>query len=283
LQWKRINDVDGLSATVTALTNELNAVKIQVGANTTAIGVNANAIATEKSRAEAAEQANATAIATEKSRAEAAEQANATAIATEKSRAEDVEAAHAIQIEANATAIATEKSRAEAAEATLQTNIDSLSTDINNKMQVANAMTFKGVLDGSTLTQLPSTDVQAGDTYKVGVAGKYLNSTDTQYIGDLIIAKADQGEETSYNGGWWHISSGYEDDYAAKLHAVFDSNSLVTTTIGLAGGANENRGRVTFESNNDNLQISASGTNGTNGVSTDLKLSFNLVWGTFDD
>ena len=94
--------------------------------------------------------------------------------------------------------------------------------EIAAKMKTAEAMTFKGVVDGTHA--LPTDGVQKGDTYKVGASGTYAG-IDAK-IGDLFI---NQGEDDA-TPNWVHVTSGYEDDYLQKL-AVSGSTVYLTDGV----------------------------------------------------
>lgn len=94
--------------------------------------------------------------------------------------------------------------------------------EIAAKLKTADAMTFKSVVDGTHA--LPTTDVQKGDTYKVGASGTYAG-IDAK-VGDLFI---NQGEDDAAPD-WVHVTSGYEDDYLQKL-AVNGSTVYLTDGV----------------------------------------------------
>lgn len=94
--------------------------------------------------------------------------------------------------------------------------------EITAKLKTADAMTFKGVVDATHA--LPATDVQKGDTYKVGASGTYAG-IDAK-VGDLFI---NQGEDDAAPD-WVHVTSGYEDDYLQKL-AVNGSTVYLTDGV----------------------------------------------------
>ena len=163
----------------------------------------------------------------------------------------------------------------------------SVRADVNTQMQTADAMTFKGVLSETveigniTYLDLPTTEVQKGDTYKISKNGAIIakddlineNDSITVRVGDLIIAGADQGsQEETYKGQWYHISSGYEDDYNAYFIGSDNNNRLE-----LKGGAGEDKGSITFVSDNIQISMTSSTTDGVN----NSELAFSLVWGTF--
>ncbi len=69
------------------------------------------------------------------------------------------------------------------------------------------AMTLKGVLDASGVNQLPAGD--AGDTYKISVAGDFNGTTDALQIGDTVYCLTDS---TSANtpANWVFVQSNLE-------------------------------------------------------------------------
>jgi hypothetical protein len=134
-------------------------------------------------------------------------------------------------------------------------------------------MTFKGVLghgEGGSWATLPedAKDVNAGDTYQVGVLGTYANYN--CYVGDLLIAKEDGEKE------YYHISSGYEDDYNTRL-GVDVANNKIKLNSPVAGTL----GSVTFKTNQDsNLSIDFEGEEDTS-LKADSIVTLSLVWGSF--
>jgi predicted nucleic acid-binding Zn-ribbon protein len=202
----------------------------------------------------------------------------------------------------NTTAIGNEISRATKAESDLQTNIDNLSTStteaiatakseaisaviggsddteesntingvrkyVDNAMAVADAMTFKGVVDSET--KLPEADgTKAGDTYKVGEAGYYAGYS--CYVGDLLIAKADNSAE------YYHISSGYEDDYNTRLGVnSTEGKVILNSPIGV------DLGSVSFTSDkNSSLSVEVTGDEDNNFMANSI-VKISLVWGSF--
>lgn len=149
---------------------------------------------------------------------------------------------------------------------------------IAEALQSADAMTFKGVLGvDENLNILPTDGVQAGDTYKVGVAGEYLGDGTKQYVGDLIIAKKDQPlADLEYTGGWYHISSGYEDDY----DCYFKNENNTVKIIGGDGQANGSFSINAADGSGIKIETNASG---TGDITSPSQTAFNIgfVWGTF--
>lgn len=144
-------------------------------------------------------------------------------------------------------------------------------------LQSADAMTFRGVLGDDELTVLPIDGVQAGDTYKVGVSGKYLGDNTTQYVGDLIIAKGDQPlTDLEYKGGWYHISSGYEDDYDSYFK--FENG-----VVKIYGGDGQSDGSITIKAAEGSGVTVTSNAIGNGDVTSPSQATFNIgfTWGTF--
>lgn len=143
---------------------------------------------------------------------------------------------------------------------------------IDEALIAANAMTFKGVLgegEGGPWATLPAAaSVNAGDTYKVGVLGQYAGYT--CYVGDLLIAKEDGKAE------YYHISSGYEDDYNTRL-GVDVANNKIKLNSPVSGEL----GSVKFQTDeNSSLSVSVSGEEDTS-RKADSIVTLSLVWGSF--
>lgn len=169
--------------------------------------------------------------------------------------------------------------------------IESLEDYVNDSLAAADAMKFISVLNTQTSGYLSIPDgssdnkISCGDTYKIGIASTIKNglvkdvTSDLKvYVGDLLIAAADQGEEdATYTGKWFHISSGYEDDYNAYFDA---SDSASGATVNLKGGAGEDRGQVSLTSSNSSIAIGMDASGNDNAPKT-CAISFDLVWGTF--
>lgn len=151
---------------------------------------------------------------------------------------------------------------------------------LDEKMRLADAMTFAGVLNESKSLPTDASKVKAGDTYKVGHLGYFENniyvSVDTVptdkadfavYIGDLIVANKDGQLDFT------HISSGYEAENEAALRYKNEALYLVNP-VGV------NLGSVQMVGSNDsNVTVSASNTTGALGDS--ITYNFQLEWDTF--
>lgn len=134
----------------------------------------------------------------------------------------------------------------------------------------ADAMTFRGTV--SLSKALPTTGVQCGDTYKVAEKGTYADFE--CFVGDLLIASADQGEEAAYAGGWEHISSGYEDDYDPSL-SVDGNKVFLRNTVGAE------RGSVTFVAADESVNVSVSGTADPATGIANTTVTIGIEWGLF--
>lgn len=149
-----------------------------------------------------------------------------------------------------------------------ETTVGSVEYKIAQKLQAADAMTFKGVIT----EELPTTGVKIGDTYKVGEAGSF-GGHDCK-VGDLLIANVAAGK-TEVNGTipnddlvWEYVPSGGEDDTDPTL-------SVANNVVSLKSAANVPLGSVTF---------AGSATEAAGGVSvttSNSTISIDMVWGSF--
>lgn len=148
------------------------------------------------------------------------------------------------------------------AEGTADTDAATVSY-VKKQMQAADAMVFQGVLgtgDGQ-IKALPTTGVQKGWTYKVGVANTY--GPISAKVGDLIINSGEDNETPV----WTHVTSGYEDDYLQKLTVASSAGNAV---LNLSNGVGSTDTSVTLVSAN-NIVWSVDGN----------KATASIVWGTF--
>jgi chromosome segregation ATPase len=138
-------------------------------------------------------------------------------------------------------------------------------------LEASDAMVFKGVLGGDgNLTELPAAEAtKGGDTYKIGKAGTYAGIE--CFVGDLLIAKEDGKAE------YYHVSSGYEDDYDPVLTAVdADKKVILQDTVGDA------RGSIKFISNtNSNATVSMTSTVDPQTKIADTVVTIGMEWGSF--
>ena len=139
----------------------------------------------------------------------------------------------------------------------------------DDALATADAMTFKGVIGGTgNLSALPAAaDTKAGDTYKVGAKGTYAGYT--CYVGDLLIAQTDGDDE------YYHITSGYEDDYDPYLGNDIDDNKII-----LKDTVNEPRGSIKFVGS-EGMSVAVSGEpDALTGVA-DSTVTIGMTWGSF--
>lgn len=140
---------------------------------------------------------------------------------------------------------------------------DELKAEIDSDIMAANAMTYKGGVDGNTKV-LPTADVTIGDTYVV--TKEFVLGDKTVQPGDLLIAQG-----TEVNGAidpdtlvWDHVATGYSSVHNPKLEV--NDNAIVLTDF-----ANNPLGEVTLNSNSENIVITTDGST----------INFNFKWGTF--
>lgn len=113
---------------------------------------------------------------------------------------------------------------------------------IDTKLKAVDAMVYKGTV--SKESDLPTTNVQIGHTYKVNVKGTY--NTKECDIGDLLIANGTEtiGEDgnayITSNLTWDHIQSGADADTTYVLSASND-------TIALTDSVNEDTQTIALE------------------------------------
>lgn len=93
------------------------------------------------------------------------------------------------------------------------------------KLAAGDAMTFKGLLGtGGNITELPTSNVNNGDTYKVITAGKYANVN--AKVGDMYIAVVSQGEDSSVSIDWTYIPSGDDGNLYQGTSEKYKTNGL---------------------------------------------------------
>ena len=109
----------------------------------------------------------------------------------------------------------------------LNDQIDGIAKDLSG----IDALRYRGVVDGET--PLPSSNIQRGDTYKVGVAGTYGGVA--CQVGDLLIAIGDEDDDGYITTvEWTHIAAGDDTDTTYDLigNATTNSIQLVASTGG---------------------------------------------------
>ena len=145
----------------------------------------------------------------------------------------------------------------------IDTKIDS----INDTIKGTNAMVYKGTVgsNDSTLkgSNLPSTGVSIGDTYKVDLKGRYAGSFSCE-PGDLLIAIAKEGYAEDEDGflpvggvTWTHVPSGNDYDATFSFKANTANNKLTL----IEDLEEVEKGSIAFTTDNDALSISSSSAN----------------------
>jgi hypothetical protein len=140
-----------------------------------------------------------------------------------------------------------------------------LTTLINNEIDAANAMTYKNGVNAAS--QLPTSDVAIGDTYVVTQGFGNYNA------GDLLVASGTEengiitGEVT-----WTHVQTGYSTAFDQTLE-VEDATEGNAVAINLKSHAGVVGTSVAMASANEGLTIDV----------VDDVITFNMVWGSFND
>ena len=141
---------------------------------------------------------------------------------------------------------------------------DALMDNINDHIKAANAMTYKGAVNGDTAT-LPTTGVKVGDTYVV------TKAFSTYLPGDLLIAtgtETGEGDDAVITSGlkWDHVVTGYSSHLEPSMAAE-------NNTIQLKNYAGADLGGVALTSGNaENLKIS---------TVDEGEIKITLEWGSF--
>ena len=142
---------------------------------------------------------------------------------------------------------------------------------VDNALVAADAMTFKGVLGGAgNITSLPlASETKAGDTYKIGLIGEYAGYQ--CYVGDLLIAKEDGNSE------YYHVTSGYEDDYNTRLGVDANNNKIILNSV-----TGADHGSIIFTAATDSsLTVNVEGEEDPITHMADSTVTLSLTWGSF--
>lgn len=146
-------------------------------------------------------------------------------------------------------------------------NQGTLSTDLvstgalNTVIRGLNAMTYKGTVGtNGTVTSLPTSNVELGDTYMVKTDG--VGSVSTSKIGDLYIAigtEGDDGKITAATLTWEHVPAGADRDTTYTYAVASDGTINYTPSTGsstklakIVGGTDLT---VTGDTTNKNITI----------------------------
>lgn len=262
----------------TAITNAVNAAKTALNADISGNAANITQLgkdlAAEVTRAKGAEKTNSDNItqlgkdlAAEVTRAKGAEQANAKAIADEKTRAEGRESQLSTAISDLNTNLSKAISDETATRASEDTRILSEAKEYaDGLLEASSAMHYKGEV--SVKADLPTVDVEAGDTYVVADPGFTLVSGESYKVGDLLVAKNDSVSGTAYPAsGWSHVKTGYDASLDQSLTVSAATNGATAALSSVAGSGN--KGSLTIVGNtNSNVKASLNGST----------LTINMEW-----
>ena len=143
-------------------------------------------------------------------------------------------------------------------------------SEIESKLQAADAMTFKGVINSADYT---GKTFNKGDTYKVGTDFNAGTSENPIWYrrGDLLIH---EGADEATTPTWAHVSSGYEDDFN-QIIGLDSTNNTLFLTDGISSEENTTTGKIKFDTSG-NLKVESS-----TGVNNTHTVAFSMVWGTF--
>ena len=138
---------------------------------------------------------------------------------------------------------------------------------INNKLAVADALIFKGVV--SDTTPLPTKNYKQGWTYKVAKAGTYAGNKCE--VGDMIIAIADY--DTSFKNTDWTVIQNNVDVAGKDTLGLVKTTSTVTNNSGytatrIVDGVPYYKDTNTSHTHDAGAGITLSGSGGTSGKTT---------------
>lgn len=262
------------AAIISAVDAAKSTLNESIASNLQKINANTKAITDEEARAKAAEKTNSDAIAklrtdltTESTTARAAEEANAKAIAAEKTRAMEAESGLDNKItkarEDLTEAISDEAETRASEDARILSEANAYADGL---LEASSAMHYKGEV--SVKADLPTADIEAGDTYVVADPGFTLVSGESYKVGDLLVAKNDSVSGTAYPAsGWSHVKTGYDASLDQALNVAAATNGATATLSSVAGSGN--KGSLTIVGNtNSNVKASLSGST----------LTINMEW-----
>lgn len=149
-----------------------------------------------------------------------------------------------------------------ATKADLSTTETTLTNTINEKINAANAMTYKGTI--AAAADLPASGVSVGDTY-VATTDMTIGEV-AVYVGDLLVAKGiEEDNIITSNLDWDVVATGYNSTKDPKL-------AIADNTVTLQNAANGSLGAVTF--------AAAEGSSLTVTTSENT-ITYSLEWGEF--
>lgn len=270
---------DRNSAIESAVNTAKSALETQISGNAANITQLGKDLTAEVTRAKGAEEANAANISTnttniasnlEKINKEISDRA--AAVSAEETRAKGVEAGltQSITILRGDMEDAVEAE----AEARVEGDADTLAaakTYADGLLEAANAMRYIGEV--STKGNLPTTDVEAGDTYVIVDPTFTLVSGVTYKVGDLLVAKNDQTDNNvAYPAaGWSHVPTGYDASLDQELKVTAATNGAKAALSSVMGS--QEKGSLTIVGNtSSNVKATLNGST----------LTINMQWGEWN-
>ena len=147
-------------------------------------------------------------------------------------------------------------------------------TETDNKiadaLKAANAMVIRGEVN--TKKPLPTTNVQAGDTYIVTADGVAFDEGQKLEVGDLLVAKADKATGVG-TSDWYYVPAGND---IAYFSPVGNSIELKTKSDDVTSGKISFAAPAARESG---IKVGMNSTYANNYYTSEL--TFDMVWGEF--
>lgn len=141
---------------------------------------------------------------------------------------------------------------------------------ITDALKAANAMVIRGEVN--TTKALPTTNVQAGDTYIVTEDGVAFGEGQKLEVGDLLVAKADKATGVG-TSDWYYVPAGNDIAYlspsANAIELKTKSDDVTSGKISFAAPA----------ANESGIKVGMNNTYANNHYTSEL--TFDMVWGEF--
>lgn len=141
---------------------------------------------------------------------------------------------------------------------------------ITDALKAANAMVIRGEVN--TTKALPTTNVQAGDTYIVTEDGVAFKEGQKLEVGDLLVAKADKATGVG-TSDWYYVPAGNDIAYlspsANAIELKTKSDDVTSGKISFAAPA----------ANESGIKVGMNNTYANNYHTSEL--TFDMVWGEF--
>lgn len=151
----------------------------------------------------------------------------------------------------------------------LREDIDALAKDLSG----IDALRYRGTVGvNGTVSALPITNVQLGDTYKVNTEGEYASITCV--VGDLLIATGVEGVDGYISSGsleWTHVAQGSDTDTTYTLTGASNKITLTASTGGAGDITVEGGTDITTNVINNKLTVTHDNITRTDDVATTEK------------